>query len=84
MEKELFDLLACNPYIEKIYMIDWAFEFVDVDRLYQSMVSIFDPRSWSNLKEFHISYCCDQRKEHSIEEKFSVFEKFKDEQANSE
>lgn len=84
LERELFELLENNPCLENIYLIDSAFEFVDVDRLYQSMVKIFDLRTCSNLKEFHISYFCDQRREHSVEEKFKIFENFKDEKMNSE
>ena len=84
IEKELFQLLETNKLIEKIYLIDSAFEFVNVKKLYDSMLKIFDPRTYSNLKEFHISYYWDADKEKCVEDKFKIFEKFKEEKSNSE
>jgi hypothetical protein len=60
IENELFSLLQSSYSLEELYLIDAAFEFKDVDKLYKAMVRIFDPRYSSELRELHISYYCEQ------------------------
>lgn len=77
IEDELFKLLKRNFTLEELYLLDAAFEFKDVDKLYKSMLEIFDPRYSSELRELHLSYYCQQQsKQNSCEEKFKIFERF--------
>lgn len=41
-ERELFKLLKINFRLEELYLIDAAFEFRDVDKIYEFMNRIFD------------------------------------------
>jgi hypothetical protein len=76
-EVELFKLLKNNFRLEEIYLLDCAFEFKNVDKIYEFMNRIFDSRYCSELREFHISYFCqEQSKQNLWEEKFKIFENF--------